>query len=122
MAVLETVMRNALADAIDTQINSGAAATLVFQTSGDVEVATITLQDPAFGAAATGVITLAGVPLEDSSATGGTVAQASIYADAAKQMELTVATSGAEINISSLAIAAAETVSCSALTITVPAS
>lgn len=122
MAVLETVMRNALADAIDTQINSGAAATLVFETSGDVEVATISLQDPAFGAGAAGVITLAGVPLEDASATGGTVAQASIYADAAKQMELTVSTSGAEINISSLTIAAAEAVSISALTITVPAS
>ena len=121
MAVLETVMRNAMADAIDTQINSGTAATLVFETSGDVEVATLTFGDPAFGAAATGVITANSIT-DDTSATGGTVAQASIYADAAKQMEMTVATSGAESNMSSLVVAASETVSCSALTITVPAS
>ncbi len=121
---LETALRNALADAIDTEINTGAGtATLQFETSGDVEVATINLQNPAFGAAAAGVITLAGVPLSDSSATGGTVAQFSIYdRDSTKQLEGTVATSGADINITSTVIAATEVVQLTSLTLTVPAS
>ena len=43
------------------------------ETSGDVEVATFEFQDPAFGNASTGVITLNGVPLEDTSATGALI-------------------------------------------------
>ncbi len=123
MPTLETALRNALADAIDTEINTGAGtATLVFETSGDVEVATLNFGNPAFGAASTGTIT-ANAITQDSSATGGTVAQASIEdRDGTKLMELTVATSGADINISSTTVAATESVSCSSLTITVPAS
>lgn len=121
---LETVLRNVLADAIDNEINTGAGtATLQFEDSGDTEIATINLQNPAFGAAAAGVITLQGVPLEDSNATGGTVAQFSIYdRDSTKQLEGTVATSGADINISNTVVAATDTVELTSLTITVPAS
>ena len=122
--ILETALRNVLADAIDNEINTGAGtATFVFETSGDVEVATIDLQDPAFGAAAAGVITLAGVPLSDTSATGGTTVQASVFdQDTEKQFELTVGTSGTEIIISSTVIGATDQVDLTALTITVPAS
>lgn len=122
--ILETVLRNVLADAIDNEINTGAGtATFVFETSGDVEVATINLQNPAFGAAAAGVITLQGVPLSDLSATGGTTVQASVFdRDVTKQFELTVGTSGTEIIISSTIIGATDQVDLTALTITVPAS
>lgn len=122
--ILETALRNILADAIDNEINTGAGvATFVFETSGDVEVATIDLQNPAFGAAAAGVITLAGVPLSDTSATGGTTVQASVFdRDVSKQFELTVGTSGTEIIISSTLIGATDQVDLTALTITVPAS
>ncbi len=122
--ILETVLRNVLADAIDTEVNTGAGtATLVFETSGDVEVATIDLQNPAFGAAAAGVITLQGVPLSDTSATGGTTVQASLEdRDGTKQLEMTVGTSGTEIIISSTVIAATDQVDLNSLTITVPAS
>lgn len=122
--ILETALRSVLADAIDAEINTGAGtATLLFETSADAEVATINLANPAFGAAASGVITLAGVPLSDVSATGGTVAQASIYdRDGSKQFELTVGTGGTEIIISSTAVAATDQVDLTALTITVPAS
>lgn len=122
--ILETVLRNVLADAIDNEINTGSGTSnLKFETSGDVEVATIDFQDPAFGAASAGVITLAGVTLSDTSATGGTIAQASIFdQDGTKQLEMTVSTSGAEINITSLVIAATEQVDLTSLTITVPAS
>ena len=122
--ILETALRNALADEVDNQINTGAGtATLQFETSADAEVATIDLQNPAFGAASTGTITLAGVPLSDTSATGGTTAQASIYdRDSTKQLEMTVGTSGTEIIITSTVIAATEQVDLTSLTITVPAS
>jgi len=122
--ILETALRNVLADAIDNEINTGAGvADLQFETSGDVEVATIALQNPAFGAAAAGVITLAGVPLSDLSATGGTTVQASVFdRDATKQFEMTVGTSGTEIIISSTVIGATDQVDLTALTITVPAS
>jgi hypothetical protein len=77
---LETVTRNAIADALDVLINSGGGAGyLEFQTSGDVEVATITFDATAFGAASTGTITMASAPKSDTSATGGTMAQFSIY-------------------------------------------
>jgi len=122
--ILETALRNVLADAIDNEINTGAGtSTLQFETSGDQEVATIDLEDPAFGNASSGVITLEGVPLSDTDATGGIIAQASVFdQDDSKQFELTVATSGAEINITTLTIAANEQVDLTALTITVPAS
>lgn len=121
--ILETALRNILADAIDTEINTGAGtATLIFETSGDVEVATIDLQNPAFGAAAAGVITLAGVTLSDTSATGGTTVQASIEdRDGTKQLEMTVGTSATEIIISSTVVAATDQVDVTALTLTVPA-
>lgn len=122
--ILETTLRDALANAIDDEVNTGAGtATLVFETSGDVEVATIDLQNPAFGAASTGTITLAGTPLSDTSATGGTTAQASLEdRDGTKQLEMTVGTSGTEIIITSTVIAATEQVDLTSLTITVPAS
>lgn len=121
--ILETATRNALADQIDTLVNTGTGtAQLLFETSGDAEVATINLQNPAFGAAASGVITLQGTPLEDTDATGGTVAQASIYdRDGGKVLEMSVATSGQDIDISSTSVGASDTVELTSLTITVPA-
>lgn len=123
---LETVMRDALANEIDNQINSGTAPELVFETSGDVEVATILLNTTnAFGAAATGVITMTGQPLSDASATGGTTVQFSIYINvtqSGKQLEGTVGTSGTDIIISSTVIGATDTVELTTFTITVPAS
>ena len=117
--VLESALKNVLADAIDTDI--GTAGYMEFQTSGDAEVATITFQNPAFGSAAGGIITLAGVPLSDTSATGGTVAQFSIFASGAvKKMEGVVQVSGADLDLSSLVVGVGDTVELTAFTITVP--
>ena len=101
--ILEVGMQNDIADALDTAINVSGPGTLEFETVGDTEVATIPFQNPAFGGAVAGLLTMAGQPLTDASATGGTVAQFSIYDGAAqKQLEGTVATSGGDINITSL--------------------
>lgn len=122
---LETLLRDDLANQIDTTINAGTAPELVFETSGDVEVATILLDTTnAFGAAATGVITMTGQPRSDTNATGGTTVQFSIFQNISqtnKVLEGTVATSGADINISSTVIGATDTVELTTFTITVPA-
>lgn len=122
--VLETATRNALADAFDDLVNTGAGtANMKLETSGDAEVATFDFQNPAFGAAANGVITLQGVPIQDASASGGTVAQGSIYnRNGDKVSESVAATSGQEITVSSTTIGAGETVTLTSLTVTVPAS
>lgn len=121
--ILETAVRNALGDQIDTLVNVSGPGELQFETSGDVEVATIVFQNPAFGVAAAGIITLLGVTLSDSSATGGETAQASGFDGAAlKQWEVTVGTGGTEIIISSTTIGATDQVDLTAFTITVPAS
>ena len=120
--ILELVLQNILADQIDTEMNTGAGtATFVFETSGDAEVATIDLQNPAFGASVAGVITLAGVTLSDTSATGGTTVQASLEdRDGTKQLEVTVGTSGTEVIITNNVVTATEQVDLTAFTITVP--
>jgi hypothetical protein len=120
--ILTTLARNAACNAIVDLIDAGAGAgNIKFETSGDVEVATLPFSDPAFGNAAVGVAT-ANAITSDTTATGGTVAQASIYdSDANKVLECNVQTSGGDINMSSLVIGAGDTISMSALTVTVPA-
>lgn len=120
---LETVLRNALADAITAEMDTGAGTSdMKLETSGDVEVATIAFQNPSFGAASVGVITLLGVPLSDTSATGGTVAQFSLFdRDGTKQLEGVVQVSGADLDLSSLSVGVGDTVELTSFTITVPA-
>jgi hypothetical protein len=119
---LATTMRDAIADAVDTRV--GATATMEFQTSGNSEVATISLGNPAFGASSTGVITLSGVPLSDTSATGGTMAKF-VIKSGGTTTEITgsVGTSGEDINFAGgLVVGAGDTVTLTAFTITCPAS
>lgn len=119
---LETGLRNDLANQIDDSVNTGGAGNLKFETAGDVEVATINFQNPAFGAAVSGVITLLGTPLEDSNADAGTIEHFSIYAGSTtKQLEGTVLVAGGDINITSLVIASGDTVELTSFSITVPA-
>lgn len=120
---LETVLRDVLADAIDAELNIGAGTSnMKLETTGDVEVATIDFPNPAFGASSTGTITLLGVPLSDTSATGGTVAQFSLYdRDGTKQLEGVVQVSGADLDLSSLSVGATDTVELTSFSITVPA-
>jgi hypothetical protein len=95
-----------------------------FQTSGDVEVATISLANPAFGASSTGVITLGGVPLSDTNATGGTMAKFVIKSGGSTtEITGTVGTSGENINFpGGLTVGAGDTVTLTSFTITCPAS
>ena len=122
---LTTMTRDAIADAVDATINGGGGAGyLEFQTSGDVEVATITFDATAFGASSSGTITMASAPKSDSSATGGTMAKFRIYDNGAPGAEVlsgVVATGGQDINFpGGLLIGAGDTVTLTSFTITCP--
>lgn len=74
-----TTVRNALANLIDDQVNAGSTyGKLKLLTSGDSLLCAITLQDPAYGAAVTGTITLQGTPLEGTASGTGTIAKFTI--------------------------------------------
>lgn len=120
---LETTLRNVLANAITGELDTGATfADMRLETSADAEVATIVFLNPSFGAAATGTITLLGVPISDTSATGGLVAQFSLFdRDGTKALEGVVQVSGADLDLSSLSVGVADTVELTSFTITVPA-
>jgi len=115
-------IRNTLANAILTAIGVGSVDTegdLVFMTSGDVEVATLSLSAVA-GVVAGAVLTYNAIS-DDTNATGGTIAKFKIQ-DRDKsevyQGSGTVTGGGGDIELSSLLIAATDTVSLSSLTYT----
>lgn len=120
---LQNAVRTLACDAMVDSIDAGAGAgTFVVETSGDVEIATLTFSDPAFGGASNGVATASAIT-SDTNATGGTAAQVSVYdSTAAKKWEWDAGTSGTSIIMSSTAVGAGDTVACSALTVTMPAS
>lgn len=125
MPTLSTAARNAACNAIVDLLDVGstnAAGQIVFETSGNAEVATLPLSNPGFGAAATGTATASAIT-SDTNATGGTIDHASIQdRNEAEVILATCGTSGADINLSSLVIGAGDTVSMSSLTVTQPAS
>lgn len=117
-----TTVRNTLCDTVVDLLDAGAGAGfLEFQTSGDVEVATLTFSDPAFGAASTGTATANSIT-DDSSATGGTTDR--FDAEDSDNTDVffgSVGTSGEDINLSSVVIGASDTVSVTSLTYSAPA-
>ena len=112
--------RNAIADAVLVEIDIDVGAgTLEFQTSGAAEAATVTLSDPA-GTVSAAVLTFSAIT-DDTSATGGTVDRFEIKSNGGGSRVLgSVATSGGDINLSSLTIGVGDTVSVSSLTYTAP--
>ena len=131
MAVtLETIARDASCNAVVDLCDAGGAGTLEFKTAGGTsvkangQVCEMVLNSPAFGASSTGVATLDVDPaIEDTNADGGTTTKAYFYNNAdAPLLTCSVGTSGEDINLTSVIIAAAETVTITSLTYTVPAS
>lgn len=121
---LEILVRNACANSIDTEI--GTAGYLEFQTGAQVEVATINFGNPAFGSASVGVITMSGQPLQDTNATGnaGDIDAFQIFASGAVLKitgTVTLVAGGGDIEMSSLSVAATDTVELTTFSIDVPA-
>lgn len=119
---LANTCRNAILDAVDTLI--GASGTLEFQTSGDSEVATLTLGNPAFGAASSGSMALSGTPLSDTNATGGSMAKFVLKTGGTTtQITGTVGTSASDINFAGgVTVGAGDTVTLTSFSLTCPAS
>lgn len=119
-----TAVRTGIADFVVDQLDEGSPpGTLVFQTSGDVEVATLTLGNPAFGAAVAGVATAAAITA-DSSATGGTIAKARLKNAAGTDKiicSVTATGGGGDITLNSVVTSAGQQVSITSLTYTAPA-
>ena len=120
-----TGVRNSLANLVVDAIDLGSADSqgdLVIMTSGDAEVATLTFQNPAFGAAGSGTAT-ANAITSDTSATGGTAALFKIQdRDNAEIFRGTVTATGGggDIELSSVSIGASDTVAISSFTYTAP--
>jgi hypothetical protein len=119
-----TTVRNAIADLVVDRIDAGAGAgTLEFQTSGDVEVATLTFSDPAFGAASSGTATASAIT-QDSSATGGTIAKARAKDSTGTEVfacSVTATGGGGDITLNSVVVSAGQAVAVSSLTYSAPA-
>jgi len=120
--------RNAACNGVVDLVDAGAGAGTIELKSaastvaGTNEVATCTFSDPAFGAAAAGVATASAIT-NDTNATGGTAGFFTIFdSNGAAVLQGTVATSGADLNISSVAIGAGDTVAITSFTVTMPAS
>ena len=127
MAVTHTTaVRNELANLVVDHCDDGAGAgKLIIRATGTVaapgtEVATLTFSDPAFGAAASGIATASAIT-DDTNATGGTAATATLEDDSTNiAAHCSVGTSGEDINLSSVSIGAGDTVSISSLTYEAP--
>lgn len=111
--------RNELAAAFGALFNAG---TLEIRTAADAVLATITLPNPAFGAASAGAVAKSGTWSATASATGTAAKAVFISADTNEQVTVTVGTSGAELIINSVSIVTGGTVVVNTYTYTVPAS
>ena len=118
-AAVRTAIANLVVDSIDAGAGAG---TLEFQTSGNVEVATLTFSDPAFGAAS-GPTATADTITDDTDATGGTIAKAVAKdsdGNAVVTCSVTGSGGGGDIELSSVVISAHQTVGVDSLTYTAP--
>lgn len=114
--------RTVIADAVVDRLDVGGTGTLVYNTSGDVEVATLTFSATAYGAAAAGVAT-ANAITSDTSATGGTIAKAvqtGVTNGAVINCSVTATGGGGDIELSAVVVSAGQTVSTTSLTYTAP--
>lgn len=114
-----TAVKNARLDAVTTAI--GASGTLEIGTTGMATIlATFNLNNPAAGAAASGVLTLSGFPKTASAGNGGTAAEARIRAGGSTDIVtgLTVGTAASDIILDSVSITGGQDVTLNSATIT----
>ena len=124
---LTTNARNAACNGVVDLIDVSFPGTIEIKTApstvaGTSEAATLTFSNTAFGAAATGVATASAIT-DDTSATGGTASDFTVFDGAgAAVFQGAVSTSGSDLNLSSVSIGAGYTVSITSFTVTMPAS
>jgi hypothetical protein len=132
---LATATRNAACDGVVDLLDAGSGAgTLKLYTgsqpasAGDAPsgtlLATITLSDPAFGAAASGVATLAGTPLSGTGVAAGTAGWARLADSAGNTVfdgAVTATGGGGQVELATTTISVGVTVQITSGTVTMPA-
>lgn len=120
---LSTGTRNALADRIDDLVNVSAPGKIKIYTAAKaLLLATVVLQNPAFGNAVVGVITLAGVPLSDAADNNGDAAVFELTDGAdAIVFEGSIGLSGTDMIVDNTNLRVSQTFRINSMTVTVPA-
>ena len=111
-----TALCNTAVDLVD---GGSGAGKLKFLTRGDSVLCTITLADPAFGAASGPSALLLSVPLTGSVVAGGTISKFRFTdSNDTTVIEGAVSTSGSDINLSSVAVSINDVIQIDSLTYT----
>jgi hypothetical protein len=126
MPQLSTAARNAACNAIVDLTDAGSTAGLLkILTVADAVLATLTLNDPAFGNASTGVATLDVDPQINCNASADGTAYKFTISDSSNTVIVTgdcgVIGSGADLEMGSLTVVTGQLIVISSLTFTVPA-
>lgn len=136
---LTALAASALADALDAYTNTGGAGKIIIYTgtppaSADASATGTVLvtfdathgvtQNPMFGSASSGVISLQGTPLTTPATATGTAGYFRIYQNDGTTCVLqgSVSTTGAELNLNTTSITSAVNVTITSGTITMPTS
>lgn len=118
-----TAVRNGLADHVVDQLDTGtgdASGDMIITTSVPATLVTIALQNPSFGAAASGTATMNGSPSGTATASG-TAAEFECRNRAnTTKFSGAVATSGSDLNISNTTIAINDKVQITSFTYSAP--
>lgn len=133
---ITTATRNALGDKFDDQVNLGSGAgtikiysgtqpaTADTALSGNTLLATFTLDDPAFGASSSGVVTLGGVPRTTTGAAAGTATFARCEDSDANKVfdcDVTGTGGGGSLQLNTTTVSVGVNLSITSGTVTVPA-
>lgn len=136
MAVqLATATQNTMSDSVDALINTGGAGTIKIYSGTQPAnanasitgtlLATFTLDNPAFGASSSGVITLSGTPLSTTGVAAGTATHFRCANGSAATVfdgSVTATGGGGQLQLNSVSISVGVTVEVTSGTFTMPAS
>jgi hypothetical protein len=114
-----TALRTILADAVDAHVNTGAGTAIVRLRDGTTTIVDFDLQNPAFGAAASGIITLEGTPIETTAEADGDVDNAQIInrnGDISLACSVTAVGMGGDIEVTNVSVANGQDCSLESLT------
>ncbi len=118
-----TATRNDIADAVDAAVNTGSGTARLRLRDDTTTIVDFDLQSPPFGAAASGVITLQGVPIAATAAATGVVDGFQLLdRDGAVVLSGTVTGTGGggDIEVTNVNIANGQDCSLASLTYTAP--
>lgn len=119
-----TTVRSALADLIDTLVNTGSGTAKLRLRDSTTTIVDFNLADPAFGAASSGVITLQSTPIAATAGASGDVDNAQLLdqdGGVVLSCSVTATSGGGDIEVSNISIANGQDCSLTSLTYTAPA-